>query len=161
MSLESLHRGIAADIASHGWSVMQISDNYGGPDFAYSIGLLPTFEHPEIFIIGLPLDLAYRLLNDVGHAVREGRSFADGDTADDFLEGYAVTFRQIPKRQLGPYLGTAIRFLEVNSFPALQFVYPDREHHWPWQEGVSEGFRTQQPVLADAPVPPWASDPAV
>jgi hypothetical protein len=35
-------------------------------------------------------------------------------------------------------------------------VYPDREHRWPWDSGISKGFRRNQPDLATAVMPEWA-----
>lgn len=41
---------------------------------------------------------------------------------------------------------------------AVQMIYPDRHGRWPWDEGVSDAFRHQQPVLETDPVPEWAKD---
>jgi hypothetical protein len=157
---ESL-RGIADDVATYGWSVMRVSADGPGPDFAYSIGMVQNLGHPEILVVGLPLDTAHRLINDVGDAVRDGKRFAAGQVSGDFLENYDVIFRRVPDYQYGAYLGWGLRFYEGEQFPALQMIYPDRERRWPWQDGVSPEFRASQPVLADEPEPPWARDPAV
>jgi hypothetical protein len=123
--------------------------------------MVQTLAHPEILIVGLPLDTAQQLINDVGAAVRRGERFVAGGVSDAFLEAYAVTFRRVPDYQYGAYLGWGRRFYRDEPFPVLQLIYPDREGRWPWQEGVSAQFRALQPVLADQPEPPWARDPAV
>jgi len=153
--------GIAADVATYGWTVMRVSADGPGPDFAYSIGMVRTLGHPEIFIAGLPLDTAHRLINDVGASVKAGHRYRAGETSEEFLEGYSVTFRVVPRHQYGAYLGWGLRFYGDDTFPVLQFVYPDRHHRWPWHEGVTADFRATQPVLADESEPPWAHDPAV
>ena len=149
-----------ADIAAHGWVVIRIEEDARGPAFAYSIGLTARFGHPEIIILGLPLDVAHDIINLVGDAVRRGSRYVAGGTYDEFLEGYDVTFRAVPRHQYDAYLGTALRFYDNESFTTLQLVYPTREGVWPWQDGAPESFRNRQPVLADESEPPWASEPA-
>ena len=151
---------LRANVERHGWSVLRVGVPAGeeGPEFAYSVGMWATFRHPELIIVGLPLESAHAIINDVGEAIRGGRVFHAGDVADDeFLEGYAVTFRDVPTRQYEFYLGWANWFYRGDDFPCLQLIYPDRERRWPWAEGVASGFREWQPVLAEAPPPTWAS----
>jgi hypothetical protein len=156
-------RELSADVEKHGWVVMRISADGPGPDFAYTIGLLDHFGHPEVIVVGLPLGVAHRILNTLGIAVRGGKRYVAGAVYDDLLEGYDVTFRAVPAYQLGAYLGWGRRYYRESGredFPALQLIYPDRQRRWPWQDGVADGFRNAQPVLADEPEPPWARDAA-
>jgi len=148
-------------IETHGWAVMKIAAEADGPSFAYSIGLYRTFGHPEIIILGLGSDTAHKLINDVGDAVRQGVLVRAGETSSAFLNDFACTFRRVPPHQYRAYLGRALWYYGDQSFPALQFIYPDRHGRWPWDEGVHPDFRRLQPVLADEPEPPWASRPAV
>ena len=160
--MDSRTKALKADIAAHGWIVMKIEEDASGPGFAYSIGLYGAFGHPEVIIVGLPTDVAHQLINDLGRAVRdEGRRFAAGAVSDEFLEGYAVTFRAVPEYQYAAYLGHGCRVYEQQPFPVLQMIYPDRDGRWPWQDGVTESFRANQPVLADEPLPDWARDEAI
>ena len=148
-------------IENHGWAVIRISADADGPSFAYSIGLYQTFEHPEIIIVGLHPDTAHKLINDVGDAVRQGARVRAGETSSAFLADFACTFRRVPPHQYRAYLGRALWYYKDRAFPTLQFIYPDRDGRWPWEEGVHPDFRRTQPVLADEPEPPWASRPAV
>ena len=43
-----------------------------------------------------------------------------------------------------------------HEYPALQLIFPDREHRWPWDDAATASFRETQPVLADIAVPLWA-----
>ena len=145
---------VLADIERFGWSVMKVS-NDAGPDFAYSIGLFRTLNHPEIIILGLPLETMHEIINDVGAQIREGARLEAGMTSSGILEGYDVTFRTVPRHQYAGHIGWATWLYEGDDFPALQLVFPDRERRWPWAAGASSDFRTQQPVLADIGTPPW------
>jgi hypothetical protein len=143
-------------IAQHGWAVMRIAEEEDSPPFAYSIGLFRSFRHPEIIVLGLPSDTAHQLINDIGDAIRSGLALSAGQTSDAFLKGYSCTFRRVPPHQYPAYLGRGLRFYDHDPFPVLQLVYPDKLGRWPWQEGVTAGFRANQPVLADDGTPPWA-----
>ena len=144
-----------ADVDRFGWSVLKVS-NDAGPDFAYSVGMFRTLGHPEILLFGLPLDVMHQLINDVGARVRGGTRYKAGQVTDEFLEGYDVTFRTVPTFQYEGHLGWANWLYGGTEYPVLQLIYPDRQHRWPWDASVEVGFRENQPVLADADVPPWA-----
>jgi hypothetical protein len=150
---------IIADVETHGWHVIRVFEDGRSPEFAYTVGLWKSFRHPEIIIIGLPADTAHVILNDAGEAIRSGERFVPGMESNAFLEGYPVAFREIPKHLQWPYLGFAYWFYEGADVPAVQLVYPDRESRWPWEQGVSEGFRAMQPVIADEALPSWAHGP--
>ena len=144
-----------ADVDRFGWSVLKVS-NDRGPDFAYSVGMYRTLGHPELLVFGLPLDDMHRLINDLGERVRAGTRYVAGQVSDEFLEGYEVTFRTVPTIQYEGHLGCANWFYGGTGYPALQLIYPDRAHRWPWDAGAEPAFRENQPVLADIAVPPWA-----
>jgi hypothetical protein len=147
-------------IQKHGWAVIRVSGD-DGPDFAYSIGLYAKFGQPEIIILGLEPDTAHKLINDVGEAMERGTLVRAGETSDAFLDNFPCTFRRVPPHQYRAYLGRALWYYRDRAFPVLQFIYPDRHGRWPWEEEVHSDFRRTQPVLADEPEPPWASESAV
>ena len=76
-----------------------------------------------------------------------GGRYEAGKEYDDFLHGYACTFRDMPREKYRDYLGFAIWYYGGYDFPAMQLIYPDRYHRWPWEEGVHEEFRRRQPVI--------------
>jgi hypothetical protein len=140
-----------ADIDRFGWIVRRIIADEG-PDFAFSIGLFHSFGHPELLIYGLAPNVIGHVINEIGERIRDGERYVAGQTVNGFLEGYAVTFRPIPLAQYAAHLGGAIRHYRGRDFPALQVVYPDFEHRWPWDAGVDNELLEAQPVLAERPV---------
>jgi hypothetical protein len=150
-------RKLLADVATYGWHVMNVLEAKDSPPFSYTIGLHHSYSHPELIILGLPDEVAHPTLNIAGEAIKTGKRYLVGELYDEFLESYKTTFRAVPLRQYPPYLGFARWFYDGDTFPALQLVYPDRFGRWPWNPEVSAGFLQAQPVLADAPVPGWAS----
>jgi hypothetical protein len=147
-----MNRGDAqlrADIEAYGWHVIKVYEDEEGPGFAFTIGLFQQFVHPELIVFGLPLDTMHLMLNAAGEAVRAGRTYAPGKDYDDILEGYSCTFRPVPRRQYKEYLGYARWYYQGDNFPALQLIWPDREHRYPWATPSDDWIRTAQPVLAD------------
>jgi hypothetical protein len=140
---------IQADIDTYGWHVIKVCEDDEGPGFAFTIGLFRRFQHPELIIFGLPPDTMHLMLNAAGEAIRAGRSYTPGNDYDDILEGYDCTFRTVPRRQYKEYLGYARWYYQGDDFPALQLVWPDREHRYPWAAPSDAWIRTGQPVLAD------------
>ena len=138
-----------ADIATYGWHVIEVFEDDEGPGFAFTIGLHKRFEHPELIVFGLPLDTMHLMLNAAGEAVRAGHVFTAGQTSDAILNGYDCTFRPVPHRHYEAYLGSARWYYEGDDFPALQLIWPDREHHYPWAAPADAWIRSAQPVLAD------------
>lgn len=57
-------------IAKEGFAVMAIGSSPTSPSFAYTIGLHIHYNHPELIIIGLPIEVAYQVLNTLGHAIK-------------------------------------------------------------------------------------------
>jgi hypothetical protein len=147
-----------ADVKQYGLHVLKVEAEIDSPAFAYTVGFHHTFEHPEVIIFGLSLDTMHVLLNDLAKRIREGQRFAPNDVSGEFLENYDVIFRAVPARHYRPYLGWANWFNDGLEYQALQMIYPDRDRHWPWEAGVSNAFRQNQPVLETEPVPMWGRD---
>lgn len=148
-----------ADIEAFGLHVLRIRGDDEYPEYAYSVGL-PTLGQPEVLVLGLPADVAQALINRVADLVDEGRRFADGDTVHDIADGFPVVFRAVPAAQAAAHCKWIAWYHEGAPVEVLQLVYPDRAGRWPWEAGIDDAFAWQQPVLATAPVPAWAADPA-
>src|SRR5687767_1831433 len=110
---------LLADIDRFGWCVMKISNDMG-PDFAYSVGIFRTFGHAEILMFGLPPATMHHLINDVGNRVRAGARYVAGQSTDEFIEGYEVTFRAVPPFHHAGHLGWATWLYGNAPFPVLQ-----------------------------------------
>jgi hypothetical protein len=151
--LDPSEQKVLDDVEQYGLHVVNVLAEGDLPEFSYTIGLYKNFNHPEVLVYGLARERAHRLLNDLGDDLRAGEKYLVGQTYDSLLEGYLCTFRTIPTAQYREHLGWASWFYDHGDFPSLQLVYPDREGRWPWQDGVSEGFRRNQLILADAPAP--------
>ena len=101
----------------------------------YTVGLT-GHGRPELILFGLPPDLSRPVLRELaGEVIAGDRTIGTGDTADDVLDGHRVQF--VAVTQPDRHLPVAARFYAGVARPlrALQIVWPDRYHRWPWQPG--------------------------
>ena len=102
----------------------------------YTIGLT-GHAHPELILFGLPPDLSRPVLLELAGEVLAGtRTISAGGSADDVLDGHRVQFVAVTEPDR--HLPVAARFYAGGAHPvrALQIVWPDRYHRWPWQPGT-------------------------
>lgn len=142
-------RKLLADVENIGWHVIGVEEDEEGPAFAYSIGLYQSFGHPEIIVLGLPVEVMHRIINAVGEAVRSRERFEHLDESRDVLEGYNVAFRSVERRHYPAYFGYAHWFYRGDDFPALQCVWPDSQHRYPWHPEFNATLAQRQPVLSN------------
>jgi hypothetical protein len=145
---EDRERKLVSDIEQFGWHVIFVPEDGEGPAFAYSIGLFHKFNHPEIIVFGLDLNILHRIINVIGEELRQGRRFADGENASDILEDYEVRFVDVSRMHYGAYFGCARWFYKGDDFPALQCLWPDRQGRFPTVPDFPQRLRALQPVLA-------------
>ncbi len=114
----------------------------------YTVGLT-GHGHPELILFGLPPDICRPVLHTVaGDVIAGRRTFAAGQSADDVLDGHRVRFVAVTEPDR--HLPVAAQFYAATGAEvrALQLVWPDRHHRWPWQTGS----RVQDmPVLGEHP----------
>jgi hypothetical protein len=142
-------RKLLADVEGHGWHVIGVKEDLEGPAFAYSIGLFRSFRHAEVIVFSLPVQVMHRIINAVGEEVRSGKRFEHLDESADVLNDYNVAFRNVERRHYADYFGYARWFYRGDDFPALQCVWPDSEHRYPWHPAVNATLAEKQPVLTE------------
>jgi hypothetical protein len=141
----------AEDVRRHGWATPCISDVH--PPFRYTIGLMHTWNHPELIVFGLAPDGSYALLSGlVGH-VRLGMTFTDPGIRTLSIGGddHRVGFRSVDPTQHECYFGFAMGFLtnidRIGELEAMQAFWPDREGKFPFDAGCNLGVYQAQPRL--------------
>jgi Domain of unknown function (DUF4262) len=143
-------KGVLGDVAEYGWSVTQVLADEDGPAFAYTIGLYQSFEHPEILMIGLDLEVMSGILNTLGDDIKQGERYEAGQQYSDVVETYLCSFQPIDEKFYGEYLGKAVWFYKGKDFPALQCVYPDMAGRYMWEQDANPRLTEMQPLLTDA-----------
>lgn len=147
-SHESISReAIQQKIEQYGCYVVLIEPDDYLPGFAYTIGLYQKFNHPEIICFGLKLELLGALLNDACDLIKKGQSLKTVTQYEDFLNDYTTQFLSVDKEFYPNYWGYANWFYGSHDYPALQLVWPDRQHLFPWEIGFNADLKFKQPLL--------------
>jgi hypothetical protein len=162
-SLPGPDRKILDDIEEYGWhavNVAQLVDEEDEwwravPNFAYSIGLLHTYRHPELVVFGTDEKTRHDLLWDLARPIAGGQRF-DAGTRSDVLPSIElpVQFAPVAREWHELFFGLASWFY-LGTFSVLQAIWPDSAGCFPWDEGFPEAFREQQLGLDEPPRLEW------
>lgn len=136
-------------IRTHGWAVEAVFGDHRRrrPDFAYTVGLW-GFGHPELLVLGLPVDPAARLLNELGERVRAGERMQAGDEVASVLvhPAHVVQLLRLPRPETILFAAqSTYRRPGGKVVPALQVVYPDSRGRYPWDPAYAD-TRWMQPL---------------
>ena len=144
---------ILADVKRYGWSCVAVHDT--SPPFAYTIGLVETYDHPELILFGRPDD-DYPILADLVTAVSEGTRI-DPPAEYALLDGFPVATRPVDASHHETYLGFAMGFIRrigrIGQLQAVQIFIPDMEGVFPFQPDCAQPVYESQPRL-DIPLTP-------
>lgn len=149
-STAELEKRILNDIELYGWHVIKVPEDDFGPSFGHSIGFYHSFEHPEIIIIGLDLDVIHYVINRIGDAIREGILFQSGQFYSNIIENVDCYFTAVNPDFYKDYAGYA-QLIYKDDFPLLQCIYPTISGIYPWQTEWPAELKSAQPVLSYKP----------
>lgn len=149
--LDESEQRVIDDIARVGWHLIGVEADEEGPGFVYSIGMMPTLNHPEVIMFGLRTELMVSVINGMGDAIRGGRPFCEPVLYEGLLEGYACKIIPVHESQHPEYLGYAMwhrRYLgRIDDLQAVQCVWPDKAGLFPDEPGCHPYVVTVQPML--------------
>lgn len=143
-------RLVIRDVNVSGWHVSCVEPTGGHHGWAFSVGFLQTFGHPEVAIFGLPVDVERTLLDAIGQGLRDGRTFLEGTEDETLASPYRCVFKRIEPTWISAVLPAAAWFYGGRDFPAVQLFWPDRAHRFPWEEHFDGQLQTFQPLLFHA-----------
>lgn len=155
--LEAFYRGVRADIDDIGWSVVAVYGSPEAPPWAYTVGLLEGFDHPELTVIGLEPHDAHGLLNHFGFSVRDGeRLVADLETRHE-IHGRVVKLAPVHRSHWkGSRFNQWHGFYEEEGWGppdpvAIQVLWAAAAGRFPGDPGSAK-FSRRQPLLSRPPV---------
>jgi len=145
---EEAKQAIVDNIEKFGCHLVLIEQDNYMPSFVYSIGLFKKFNHPEIICFGLKTDVMAAILNYVCDLIKQGEEITTGKLYQNFLQGYDIQFLKVDKEYYQDYLGYGGWFYDMTfDFPALQLVWPDKKHVFPWENDFNPDWKFKQPLL--------------
>jgi hypothetical protein len=141
-------------IVKDGCAVVKVleGDDPRTPEWAYTVGLQHSYEHPEVLIIGLENELTQVLLQNINCRIRDkSLSFRHGTVWNDVIAGYDCFFQQIDPDSYGEWFVANRWFYGGNDFEAVQMLWPSVGGVYPWQSAADSYLRWDQPVLTVLP----------
>jgi hypothetical protein len=136
-----------SNIEKYGWEVIMIEETDYLPSFAYTIGLMENFKHPEIIILGLKIQTSKLILNQLGEKIRNGDNVELNKRYDDFFENALVSFLEVENDYIHDYFGYALNYYQINNLSAYQLVWSDVNKRFPWEEDFEAELKFKQPLL--------------
>jgi hypothetical protein len=94
--------------------------------------------------------------------IEAGQRFEPGRIYEDALAsfpGQTCSFEAVSNAWAPSLFGYARWFYKGAEFPVLQYVWPDRNGCFAWEEGATEALRDAQPILTAPPVRESAPPP--
>lgn len=141
---------VLTDIQAVGWHVVGVfpREHEEGPHWAFSVGLSYSFGHPEMILLGLPLQSCMSVLNVIGTEIKAGMRYEPGHNYSGILqEPYRCTFKEVHPNHYRNYVVYALWFYGDDAFPLVQCFWLDKEGRSTWEEGCNEHVMSSQPLL--------------
>ena len=138
---------INADIENEGCHIVLVAADEYLPAFAYTIGLFRTYHHPELICFGLAPEVLRSMLNEAHQLIKQGKKLIPGYLFPEFLKGYNTQFLKVNPAYYPDYFSLAQAFYNFRNFPALQLVWPDKQHKFPWEQSFNQDLKFNQPLL--------------
>jgi hypothetical protein len=128
--LEELTLDLLEEIDRVGWSIVGVEGRAGRASWLYTVGLSPTFDHPELVIVDVAPRTSELLLNGLARFVAEGGELDSGQIFDVDDDQFSIRWVHPRHFQLGTFaLWTAAiepAFVDPPRRAALQIVPPAR-----------------------------------
>ncbi len=144
---DPLAKQIRADVEERGFHLGVIPPEGGTPGWAFTIGLVERFAHPELLAFAPNPEFLQRLVGTLAQRVRRGDRFEAGRAYAAVLADREVALRPVERKWYAPFLGNVAWHYGGESFPALQCFWPDRAGRFPWDEDFDPKWRDAQPLL--------------
>ncbi len=138
---------ITANIRKNGSHIIYIKPMEHSPCFAYSTGIEQITGKPEILITGFDKDTSHFLINEYNARIKDGENFEAGKFYEDFIEDFAVTFKQIDKKHYDEYFSETVTYYGGDKFNALHLIWPDISGVFPWEKKAPKEYRALIPRL--------------
>jgi len=120
----------------------------------WSRALYASYGHPEIVVFELDDEIVGAVLWDLADLIQAGERFEPGRAYEDVLpsfEGQSFALEEVAVGWIPSLFGFASWFYKHHEFPVLQYLWPDRDGRFVWEDGAAETIRAAQPSLTEPP----------
>jgi len=140
---------VLRNIKDYGWHFTHVFGDDNGPSFSYSVGVLASYNHPEIILFGLPQEAAHGLVSLIASRAATGDPVDLSLPSDEIIPGFSCVFVKVSRANRQEYALSDCWLYQGSNFPMYQLVWASTEGLFPWHPDAPESFRWSQPVLGD------------
>lgn len=135
-------------IKRNGYTVIGVMEGENEPSFAYTVGLLETYGHPELITFGLPANTASLLFKNAVEKIIENQGAIREHIPYDQVASVAVEFIKTDIQKTLKYMvGFNDRYGYDKEISAMQLLWPDKQGHFPYEKEFDQSFLNSQPLL--------------
>ena len=145
--MDAYEQNALDNIEKYGCHILQVMEEGNEPPFSYSIGLVTTYQKPDLCVIGLKESMAKFVINEYALLLKNGENFEIKKWYSGFLGGFDVCFENVDKKYFRQYFGWGIWYYKGVEFQMLQLIYPTTSGIYPWAEQAPQDFLEWQPIL--------------
>lgn len=152
--ISPMKKKIIANVRTHDFHVVAIREENDTPQFFYTIGLYYQFQHPELLIMGLDVNVAHDILMRAHALIKSGGTIQPWTNLPIDMTHTPMRSVPIDASNYSSFLGFGMWFYRSlggsrpDTFPAIQFIWPDVWNQiYPWEAGYDKGFFDAQTVL--------------
>jgi len=150
--LERIRSVIDERVAKRHWLVALVDTPF---NYAYTVGLTELCGHPEVFMCGMPPDVALPVLNNIGKQIRDNHQFGEGaECLKALADNVPVAFRDLPQETMIDYGKLTTDRYGPNGWSAVQAFIPDTAMKFPWQSDCQPNFVKLQCLFGVGREPP-------
>jgi len=136
-NLQAVIRKALENIEKFGWHITGVfptADDASKGWFAYTTGAT-TRKLPEIVITGVPFETSAGLINELLKSIESGKETLREDTPYTEICNMPIYLRKLTMAQVEGYMYMTGNFHQGKEYPVYQFVYPDPNGKFPWEDG--------------------------
>ena len=138
-------------IKSHGWAMVYIVSEGPIPSFAYTVGFYESIKKPEVILFGPPPEEAIQTFHRIYDVMQmEDKEIVPGDYNYDILhDNYPVIFKEVEYSLVQEYFCFGCDYYDDKCpvFPAYQFIWPDQDRLFPWEENFNPKLEGRQKLI--------------
>ena len=121
------------------------------PGYSYTIGFFETLKLPEIIIFGINSRKCYSTFcRAFALLQRSKENFPYSEKNYEILQdNVPVIFNEVKYSVAYEYFDYCNEYYQDKTFiyPAMQLVWPDEKHFFPWEEDYNNRYKRQQPII--------------
>lgn len=136
-------------IQRNGYTVIGVMEGEDTPSFAYTVGLLETYNHPELITLGLPANTASFLFKNVVESIIEKQMPIQNHIPYNQIANMPIEFISADTNKASDYMiGFIDKYGNSRELKAIQLLWPDKQGFFPYEKEFDVGFLDLQPLLS-------------